>query len=143
MKIIMSTVFSLLLIPGLLIISGGSAGSAGLECCGVPEVAAEEVGLPTYIEAVPTIITAGSGEVHKVYVTVLDEEKRPLANVVVRASSSIPNRASVEPEELRTDENGKAVFTVKGVSYTPGSKAIITFRAGDVKDTVETVFQYL
>lgn len=143
MKSGLKIVLFLLLFPGLLMLLGGNTAVAGLECCGVPEVAAEEVTAPAFIEAVPIIVSAGPGEVHTVYVTVLDKDKRPVPNVLVRASSDTPNRASVEPEEVRTDENGKAKFTVKGVAYVPGSKATITFRSGEAVGTIETVFQYL
>lgn len=139
----LKAVLFLLLLPGILMILGSNMGVAGLECCGLPEVAAEEAIAPAFVETSPTVVTAGSGEVHTVYVTVLDKDRRALPNILIRASSDTPNRASVEPEEVRTDENGKAVFTVKGVSYVPGSKATITFKAGDAVGKLETVFQYL
>ncbi|MFN3468023.1 MAG: hypothetical protein ACK4WF_10045, partial [Candidatus Brocadiales bacterium] len=122
---------------------GGGVTVAGLECCYVPEAVAEEVVVPAFIEAVPHGLTAGVGEVHTVYVTVLNKDKLPVPDIAVTASSDTPNRASVEPAEVRTDENGKAVFTVKGVAYFSGSKAIITFKAGGVETTVETSQQWL
>lgn len=142
MKLVLKVALLLPLFFGMLMLLESNMAVAGLECCGVP-AAAEEIGTPAFMEAVPTIVTAGPGEVHTVHVTVLDKDKRPVPNVQVTASSDTPNRVSVEPEEARTDEKGMAIFTVKGVAYTPGSQAIITFKAGDVVDTIETVFQYL
>ena len=135
----------LLLFSGLLMLPGSNIVVAGLECCGVPEVYAEDASAkaPAFIEAVPTGLSAGVGEVQTVYVTVLDRDKKPVPNVLVTASSDTPNRASVEPEEVKTDEDGKAVFTVNGVAYFSGSRAIITFKAGDAVGTVETAQQYL
>lgn len=91
---------------------------------------------PASIEASPWYVTAGSGELHNIYVTVLDKNGNPLPNVLVRASSDMLERALVEPESLLTNEEGKAVFTIRGL-YFPG-KAYITFEAGGVSDQVET-----
>ncbi len=136
-------VLFMLLFPGMLMVMGASTGLAGLGCCGLPEVTAGEAVVPAFISVSPTGLSAGSGEVHTVYVTVLDGERRPIPNALVTASSDTPNRASVEPAEARTDANGKAVFTVKGVAYFSGSRAIITFKAGDAVATVETAQQFL
>lgn len=142
MKLVLKVALVLPFFLGMSILLRSNVAVAGLECCGVP-TAEETRATVAFVEAVPVIVTAGPGEVHTVHVTVLDKDKKPVPNVLVKAYSDTPNRASVEPEEVRTDEKGMAVFTVKGVAYTPGSKAIITFKAGEVEDTVETVMQYL
>lgn len=100
------------------------------------ETLSTEAGVPATIEASPWYVTAGSGELQTVYVTVLDQNGNPLPNVLVKAWSSMPERALVEPESLLTNEEGKAVFTIRGL-YIPG-KALITFEAGGVSDQVET-----
>jgi hypothetical protein len=132
-----------LLFAGMGMPLGDNLVRAGLECCLVPEAVAGEAGAPAFVEAVPIGLSAGSGEVHTVYVTVLDKDKRPVPNVLVTASSDTPNRASVEPDSVKTDEKGKAIFTVKGVAYVSGSKAIITFKAGEAVGRVETSQQFL
>ncbi|MDO8136655.1 MAG: Ig-like domain-containing protein [Candidatus Brocadiales bacterium] len=141
MKSVLKVALFLPFFLGMLMLLGSNTVVAGLECCGVSQAATEEIGAPASVEAVPTSVTANPGEVHTVHVTVLDKDKRPVPNVLVTASSDTPNRASVEPEEVKTDEKGMAVFTVKGVAYVPGSTAIITFKAREVEDTIETVFQ--
>ncbi|HHT9131390.1 MAG TPA: hypothetical protein ACFYED_02775 [Candidatus Tripitaka californicus] len=161
MKLDLKIALFLLLFSGLWMLPGSNIVVAGLQHwgqspnaialvlrhqgCGIPEVYAEDASAkaPAFIEAVPTGLSAGVGEVQTVYVTVLDRDKKPVPNVLVTASSDTPNRASVEPEEIKTDANGKAVFTVKGVAYFSGSRAIITFKAGDAVGTVETAQQYL
>ncbi|HHT9121166.1 MAG TPA: Ig-like domain-containing protein [Candidatus Hypogeohydataceae bacterium YC41] len=132
----------LLLFPGMVLLLSNMV-VAGPPCCGVSEVVEGGAGVPAYMEVSPTAVSAADGEVHKVWVTVLDKNKNPLPNVLVTASSDTPNRASVEPEQVKTDERGKAVFTIKGVAYFSGSRAIITFKAGDVAAKVETAQQFL
>ncbi|HHT9155790.1 MAG: Ig-like domain-containing protein [Planctomycetes bacterium] len=145
MKLDLKVASFLLLFSGLLMLLGNNVVVAGLDCCYIPEAVAEDASAkaPAFIEVVPTGLSAGVGEVQTVYVTVLDKDKKPVPNVLVTASSDTPNRASVGPEEIKTDANGKAVFTVKGVAYFSGSRAIITFKAGDAVGTVETAQQYL
>lgn len=137
MRSVYKVVTSLLPFLGLLMWLGSGVAMTG------PEVAAEEADVAAFIEAVPMGLTAGVGEVQTVYVTVLDKDRRPVPDVLVTASSDTPNRASVEPAEMRTDANGKARFTVRGVAYFSGSRAILTFRAGDLVATVETSQQWL
>ncbi|MFQ5861766.1 MAG: hypothetical protein ACE5IC_01455, partial [Candidatus Brocadiales bacterium] len=67
----------------------------------------------------PFSITAGSGEVHTIWVTVLDGARNPVPNVLVRARSDTPSRVLITPESLLTDEEGKAVFTANAVSHFP------------------------
>lgn len=94
---------------------------------------------PASMEVSPHEITAGSGEHQTIWVTVLDGERKPLPNVLVKANSDMPNRASVTPESSLTNDEGIAVFTVTGIARVPGS-AHITFTADGVSDEVRTVF---
>ncbi len=102
----------------------------------------KDVSGPVFIEATPVEITAGSGEVHTIWVTVLDGARNPVRNVLVRAKSSMPNRALVTPESLLTNEEGKAVFTINAVSHLPGT-AYITFTADGLSVEVKTIYQHL
>lgn len=96
---------------------------------------------PAYIEVSPNFLTANSGELHEVYVTVLDQDRNPLPNILVSAKSSLIGRVSLEPDSAMTDENGKVVFTVRGI-YFPGA-ADITFTAGEISESISTVWIYL
>ncbi len=101
----------------------------------------QDISGPAYIEVSPYTVISGSGQVHTIWVTVLDGERNPLHNVPVKAKSDTPNRISVTPESLYTNEEGKAVFTVNAISYVPGTAQIV-FTANGLTAKVETDFIY-
>ena len=101
----------------------------------------QDISGPVYMEVSPHVIIAGSGQVHSIWVTVLDGKREPLQGVPVAAKSDTPNRVSVTPESLYTNEEGKAVFTVNAISYVPGT-AHIVFTASGLSVKVDTDFIY-
>jgi hypothetical protein len=96
---------------------------------------------PAYMEVSPHSFVADAGQVHTIWVTVLDGERNPLQNVLVTAKSDTPNRISVTPESVHTNEEGKAVFTINAISHIPGT-AHIVFTANGLTAEVETDFIY-
>ncbi|MHC4196485.1 MAG: Ig-like domain-containing protein [Planctomycetota bacterium] len=96
---------------------------------------------PAYMEVSPHVVVADSGQVHTIWVTVLDGKREPLQGVPVAAKSDTPNRISVTPESLHTDKEGKAVFTVNAVSRIPGTAHII-FTSSELSVEVDTDFIY-
>ncbi len=102
----------------------------------------KDVSGPAFIEAIPHEITAGTGEVQTIWVTVLDGAGNPVPNVLVRARSDTPPRVLVTPESSLTDEEGKAIFTANAISHFPGTAHII-FTADGLSVEVETYFIYL
>ncbi|MCP4363924.1 MAG: hypothetical protein GY800_01285 [Planctomycetes bacterium] len=96
---------------------------------------------PVYMEVSPNVVIADSGQVHTIWVTVLDGKRNPLQGVPVTAKSDTPNRISVTPENLHTDKEGKAIFTVNAISHIPGT-AHAVFTANGLTAEVKTDFIY-
>lgn len=109
-----------------------------LQSCAQHDIS-KDVGGPAYIEVSSYEITAGSGEHQTIWVTVMDSGRKPLPNVPVNAKSDMPNRASVTPESMLTNDEGIAIFTVTGISSIPG-RAYITFTADGLSAGVRTHF---
>ena len=101
----------------------------------------QDISGPAYMEVSPHIIVASSGQVHTIWVTVLDDKREPLQGVPVSAKSDTPNRVLVTPENSHTDKEGKAIFTAKAISYVPGT-AHIVFTASGLSVEVDTDFIY-
>ncbi|MHC4197563.1 MAG: hypothetical protein ACYSRP_06595 [Planctomycetota bacterium] len=102
----------------------------------------ERVSGPAFIEVSPFEITAGSGEVHTIWVIVLDGAKNAVPNVLVHAVSDTPSRVLVQPESLLTDKEGKAVFTANAITHFPGT-AYIIFTADGLSTKVETIYIHM
>ncbi|MFQ5956364.1 MAG: hypothetical protein ACE5KK_01170 [Candidatus Brocadiales bacterium] len=79
--------------------------------------AQETAGRPAYIEAVPNFVGVASGLVRFVYVTVLDQERKPLPGQEVRAVIADPAVAILDNDRRFTDEEGKVTFTLTGVGF--------------------------
>lgn len=85
----------------------------------------------------PYKLSVHSGSVDKVYVKLLDRSGGPIFGAKVKAISSSPSVAIIEPLEAITDATGRVVFTVKGIS--PGTANITLFAAG-YEAKVEVIF---
>ncbi len=114
--------------------------SVFMASCAYQDIPAGTSG-PAYIEVSPHVVVSSSGQVHTIWVTVLDGKREPLQGVPVAAKSDTPNRISVTPESSHTDKEGKAVFTVNAVSRIPGTAHII-FTSSELSVKVDTDFIY-
>lgn len=94
----------------------------------------ETTKIPAYIEVIPWFVGVQSGSVVNIYVTVLDQNRRPLAGQEVRATIAEPAVARLNSSRRITDENGKAVFTLTGIAFP--EITTLTFYAGSVSSTI-------
>lgn len=89
---------------------------------------------PAYMEISPNWVSVCNGSTETVFITVLDKDRKPIPNQVVRGAvvaggGSSPTAYFLNNSSI-TDEEGRATFLVAGLMY-PGWSSLV-FTSGDI-----------
>ncbi|MBM4055398.1 MAG: hypothetical protein FJ264_12185 [Planctomycetes bacterium] len=90
-----------------------------------------------HLFATPFKLNVHSGSVNNGFVEALDKQGSPISGLKIKVFSAFPSVATVKPEDIITDTQGKAAVSIYGIS--PGGTKII-FSVDGEEASIDVVF---